>query len=440
MKKLSTLFLFNLHKALFRLGLHAPFIDFLSRKYNYLSNIYGADEIDSELDKIYSQISHKLKRLEAFESKNKATFIATEFYESGGHTEWQKRIVHYFSKQFEQSLIITNGNLRRGKIEKSIPKKISELSRICDLISIESERNFIKKINIIIESYNENPSSFIICNHHPNDVITTLFIKHCKENDIKIIFFNHADHINNLGHNFADVILCFRPLPTNISKKNINKIKLLNIIVNFSEEDLESLKGRVKNKKQIYLKHKIPNDSILGFSGGNPVKFFNNGKSEFFENLIDIISDCKNYYHFVFADFSEEKLSQIGNIFANSSSDIKERLIILPADNSYIYNMSISDIFLDSYPTNGITIYAEACYFSLAAPVWINSSELVKSYEYTFPVENIFATKDEYKKILIEIINNSDSLKEYQAISKEYFNQKYTEASFMKDFNKILSS
>ena len=215
-------------------------------------------------------------------SKEKIAYMATELYETGGHTKCLINQIKSLSCDYEECLFLT----KKTSTYKNANKSISIIEKYAKVEGINENFLFYKKQAVkLYEKIIDFGAKTLFIYIHPDDILATLVISLIKRNtDIKIIFFNHSSHYPNLGMTFADLILEGMPSALKITNE---KRQLYNCaVIGLQSKEVGETNYISKDEIQNIRKELGINDNeIMTISGGASYKFFNQNKSEYFEMI-----------------------------------------------------------------------------------------------------------------------------------------------------------
>lgn len=130
--------------------------------------------------------------------KNRVLHIITETYLTGGHTRLLNNWIKFDTDKIPDVVII---NPQKSKLGNWLKENIKQKKGT--IYFLKKQKILLKAQELlgIIENYSE-----IILHIHPNDLITCLALS-CLNNNQKVYFVNHADHVFSLGYNYSNCVL-----------------------------------------------------------------------------------------------------------------------------------------------------------------------------------------------------------------------------------------
>ena len=270
------------------------------------------------------------------DNRLKVMHVASEIYDTGGHTRAILNWIGNSKTQYNNLLVLTRNTVIRPFISSFLKRYH------ITTIGLDNEKNNILDIASNLRAIAKAWPDYIILHTHPDDVIPLLAFSDFE--GPPILLFNHADHVFWLGSKISDSIL-------NIRKEGLDlSVERRNTINNFMLP-LPLLK---KERNE----HKLIDKSIM--------------RSK--KIILTIASDYKytpleNYnFSYFFEKFLEKKIdvgliaigaSRTGNL-SRLHKKFPNRILLIPATSNIQQFLSVADIYVDSFPMSSLTSYLEA--------------------------------------------------------------------------------
>jgi hypothetical protein len=372
-----------------------------SIKHNFKQNIFFNNNLlDREIENFALQIEVKENKKE-LKSENIA-FLATEFYEQGGHAVLMRNILQNIPKNYNTKLFLT----KKNKSMKIAKKRIMEISSYTKIDGIDF--SFMHEKKFLMQMFNKitdfSPKAIIVF-MHMNDAFAAAILAFLKKHtDIKILFVNFAAHHPSLGMSFADLILELSPYNAFVTQKyrglaNTHIIWLAgesekNLPV-FSDEQIKETKNKIG----------IPQNCVCSMTGCASYKL----NLEFLEFICRLLEKYENLYHVLITNLTEE----LASVFQNSK--VKNRLLILNFTANYKPIFKCADFFIDSFPMSNDLTMIDLMSLKIPFVSMINKKNIIqsfneympKNYPYVFEnledleqgVHKLFLDKDERNRI-----------------------------------------
>ena len=393
-------------------------------------------KIENLADKIYAKYKKDFNSIK--EHKNKYSFLATQIYETGGHTscivslakslqEGNSKIPLYFSK--------LKSCLKRA------PKKTFLLKNYTEIKGIQHKKNLdisktIKLYNLII---NDSPEVIYVY-IHPNDITSSIVLSLIKKTtNIKTIFFNHASHYPTLGMKFCDLIL--EGMPTTQKITNEKRGYKNNKIIGLQSCKKEEINYATKEElSEIRTSLGIEKNNQITISGGSAYKFFKNDSSKYFELIKEILEIKPNLTHTVMTNLNKAQEEILNSIFS-SKKELKERLLFINQTPDFEKYFQLADVFIDSFPVSSALTQIDLMKLKVASVVKINKDVLQWSFHEYMP-ENypyMFENIEDMKNGILELLDNPKKRKEAIELNYNHWLETYEEESYIKKFKNIIN-
>lgn len=401
---------------------------------------FDTRELDKEISLLCPEVSDKKSSV----NKDRIAYLATELYDAGGHTKCVREQIKSLKDSYEQQLFFT-------KISRSYELAPSAMAKMANTASLSGEDiSFVcwkeKLLKLFYRIAAFNPSVLFVF-IHPNDIFGTMLLSLLKKHtNIKIIYCPHASHFPNLGISFADITLEALPTTAFITQhyRHFDRTVFLPMISK-KVEDFPSF-----SDEAIAVKRKeigIGENDLCTMSGASAYKFFDNGDSEYFRTIKNLLERNPAVKHVILSNFDKAQQYIIDRIFAQSEA--KSRLIVLPFSNEYELFFKCADMFIDSFPISSALTMIDLMRLKVPYVVKINRENAhfsfheyqASDYPYIFEkaegllkgVETLLADKSErdraitmnyqhylktfegnaVKARLCEIINNANHLERF---------------------------
>jgi hypothetical protein len=257
--------------------------------------------------------------------------------------------------------------------------------------------NRIEALKSVSEQYD-----MVVLHHHPDDVIPAIAFAHSSDTPIAVL--NHGDHKYWVGTSICDNLIEIRDnlIPYDELRRAINTFSLLPIPITITKQDKYKVSRETLG---------IDDDEIILLSIGSEYKYSPFEGKNFFEDIIEVISQCSLAKIFVVGVSSDSGIaSQYSHpkiVYVNATPEID------------LYRHAC-DIYVEGYPFSSFTAYLEVgalrkpIHFMYEAPL-LNTYNLT-NYQYPFKCYN---SKSEWQQGLLNLIYNPE-------LRNELGNQFYT--------------
>lgn len=352
-------------------------------------------------DNIKKEFSEKIE-------PNRIAILASQFHETGGHTECVKRLVSNLSDNYEIKTFLT----RKITSYVSAPNKIQHISKYSKIDGLNCQELSSKSaISIMFNLIRDfAPKVLFVFIHIQDDIAIAIMSLIQKYTNIKIVFYNHASHYPSVGFSFADLVIVSMPSTYYIDKiyRKIDK----HYIIDMFSDKLEDIK--YYSNEEIQAKRKeldIADDEYFTLSGAYSYKFFEEQDYEeceltspYFEMIKELLIKEKKLKHFVISCFYPAQETLIDDIF--NEPDLRKRLIILPFQEDYELLFQSCDVFIDSFPVSSALAHIDLMKFKKPTVVKINEENKLYSFneympkDYPYMFDNVEDMKNGILKLL----------------------------------------
>lgn len=289
---------------------------------------------DCELEQhVANRVSNHalLKSPQLSEQLNGTVLIASELYDSGGHSRVVLNWMRAFQEEGDHRLIITR------KVAKGIEASLAEFSyHLC-------ARKGIEQVNEILMLCAD--AQRVVLHIHPDDIVSATAAYLLARSGKTILFYNHADHVFTYGMGSAAAVC---------------EVSSYGIALNRRTQ---------RAKRSCYLGIPIKTAGVRGFPEPNRES-----------QRTKIILSCGSSYKFApahlwFGDFIDRVLEKVPDAIVilvgptgkeswwksgiNNWGDRVRFLGVLPHAR-YLEVMSTADVYIDSFPITGGTAFPEA--------------------------------------------------------------------------------
>ena len=351
-------------------------------------------------------------------SKEKIAYMATELYETGGHTKCLINQIKSLSCDYEECLFLT----KKTSTYKNANKSISIIEKYAKVEGINENFLFYKKQAVkLYEKIIDFGAKTLFIYIHPDDILATLVISLIKRNtDIKIIFFNHSSHYPNLGMTFADLILEGMPSALKITNE---KRQLYNCaVIGLQSKEVGETNYISKDEIQNIRKELGINDNeIMTISGGASYKFFNQNKSEYFEMIKEILETREDIKHVIMTKLKKNEIKIFNEIFKDENT--KKQIIFTPLSPDYEKFFQVADLFIDSFPVSSALTQIDLMRLKVPTVVKINKDKPEWSFHEYMPIDYkyMFENVQDMKNGIFDLIENKSKREEIIKSNYEFW-------------------
>lgn len=270
--------------------------------------------------------------------------VATEVYNSGGHTRCIERWMQLMDKQKHSCYLI--------KQHAAVPEMLIQLVKESggSMRQPDPALSMVQKAEDL-RTY-ASRFQYVVLHTHMNDPVALIAFGSEKFKR-PVILFNHADHIFWLGASVADYVADlaeFRHREITLNARGITRSGVLNIpIENTSFASIEQMQAR----QQLGIS---PQVKVI-FVSGHPRKFDPVGTPDFADVIRAVLQKDPGVYFYIAGASPRQKL------WKKLPADHRKQVIFtgrLDYKTEYPLYLSAADMVLDSMPVSGGTAVSDA--------------------------------------------------------------------------------
>ena len=338
---------------------------------------------------------------------NNVGILASTIHDIGGHTECLMRFSESFHKEYNLHLFLTNIN---GDSREKAKTKYAYLEKILTIVSLEySKRNFDKKVLSMLEAILKSHVKMLFVYMDMDDVISSSILAVLKKyTDVKIVFFNHADHAFSLGFEFTDLIIELRKQGQFITQNYRKKLNTTIIplqgtrkskLLTYSQEEINKLKSDMG----------IFEGDFVSLSGFASYKVFKDDRNSYLKFIRSLLEREPRLKHVIVTEISRKEHKKISTVF-HGKEKLLDRLIIINRVAEFDLLLQVGDVFVDSFPLGSALSHIDV--IKNKRPTIIkknNMNELYTFYNYLYEdYEYAFSDVDEMLEKTLFLIRSKN--------------------------------
>ncbi len=309
---------------------------------------------------------------------NRILFLASEFYESGGHSKCVLNLSKLLYKDYDSHVFLT----RLKQTEENAPYFIAQLKQWTSVEGANlSFLDYPKQIKTAFYRIVEIAPKVVFVFAHMDDVFSTMLLALIKQHtSIKIIYFNHGSHYPALGFAFADLVLEGMPTTHYVTKhfRGIDKCHVVGLPDQAKEDILY-----ITNEEKASLRQSLglePHHLVL-MSAGTGYKFFEGQTSPYFKMLNEMLNQDERIHWVIFSEFNPTEHAVIKQ---HVDAQNRNRLKIYPFTTEYHSYFQACDVYVDSFPVSGALMQVELMGLKVTTVVKINRDNALTSFHEYF--------------------------------------------------------
>lgn len=363
------------------------------------------------------------------EDTPKILFLATQLYDTGGHTRLLLNMLSLFSGEFSMRLICTNSH---GNASTYAPLAMQEIENIsCNYCEIDEKLNGIERISAIKEIiFNSNPTTIVSFLHMDDSYAFVALDSLRKISNFYFIYLNHADHTFALGTYLADIILTRTKNgnPTSPYLKNRKTTHLPFLLNNFQGQEQLSQ----ETKEELYRKHLLPRDSKISLSSGPTYKFTKN----YFIFLKKLLHENKELHHVLITNLTGSEKTLV----LEEMEEVADRIRILDFTTHFDAYIHLADIFVDSFDQGAALTLVDCMRLQTPVVARKNTKNPFLSFEDYLPSHYgyIASCDEQMLKMCSQLLNDEHAYKEAQKLCFDFFKAKYSPDKVKNAYTELL--
>lgn len=378
--------------------------------------------------------------------KDNVGILASTIYDVGGHTECLMRFSESFHSDYNLYLFLTNSN---GDSRQEAKTKYAYLESILSIFELDClEDHYDAKLLSLLDVILKSRIKILFVYMHMQDVVSCAVLAILKKHtDIKIVFFNHGDHLFSLGFEFSDLIIELRKQGQFVTQNYRKKFNTTTIPLQGTRKD----KLTTYSKEEIRDKKKelgIGEEDFVSISGFSSYKVFKDKKNSYLMFIRDLLESEPQLKHVLVTEISQKETKILNKVFCGREK-LLDRLIIIDRVVEFDLLLQVGDVFIDSFPLGSALSHIDV--IKNKRPTIIkknNKNELYTFYNYLYEgyeyaIDDIdemlektlflLRNKDEQQRIAVKCFQHYLNTYEFDAI-KEKYKQLIERHSSLSDF------
>ena len=362
-------------------------------------------------------------------NQNKIAFLASDLWDTGGHSELLKNTIQAFSGTCKTKLFLTKKTL----LERRASMRIAQIKDYAEISGVDFySKNIIHEKQLLNDLFNQilefSPAMLIAFFHFDSFAVGLLALLK-KYTSIKIIFCNHSTQHSVIGMSFAHIIWEGMPATAYVTQKyrgfkNTKVFRLCYLkkeyLPVFSEQEILNARQEIG----------IPEGSYCTMTGCNSYKLFDNTGSLYLEMIKKLLENNENLWHVLITDLTKDQEKILKRI------NIPNRFILMSQKINYRIYFKCADVFIDSIPFTSANTIIDLMSLKVPVVAWKNKDNLIFSFHeylplnYSYLFENIFDMQTGIEKLLYDKIERKQIANE----NYEYFLKNFEGDIFVHNF------
>ena len=408
----------------------------IKRKFKKL---YNENQFDmSTIDQAIGRLAIKLFKNDTYKkhcSSGKSpavTILATELYDTGGHSPILLNLAHSLHDSVRVQCLFT----QLSGSKENAPLRFETLEQSAFIDGVTYKRmNFLEHVNKVYRSIAESDSDTIFVFSHPHDFLSVAVLALVKEyTDIKVIYYNHADHLPSLAMSYSDLVINFRHSAIYITQ-HLRKITSTTKLPLQSLEKSKTVYLSDLEKSNLKLELGIAKDEKFTLSGFDSHKIYSDSASQYLYFIKSLLVNNKDIKHLLISNLSEKQIDILDRVF-EGEDEARSRFLLKNMVPDFDGLFQTCDLFIDSFPLGSALTHIDMMRNKKPTVVKINTENalysfedyLPKDYKYAFSnlddmrigIERLLDDPAEAQKIVEENYQHYLNTNEYSVVKNRY--------------------
>lgn len=319
----------------------------------------------------------------------RVAFLATELYDTGGHTECLKNIVSALHGVYDMGLFLSRVETTVERSANKFPY-IKQRCHTCSGVEFQGwqfSRSAIRLYNQIVQF---RPKAILVLMHMDDSLAAAVLHLIRTRTAIRILYFNHGSHYPALGFSFSHVSLeCM------VSTERVTREER-----HFSNCVRVPLPSGFASDSPVYttevLRHwrekmGLSEGRLCTVSGGAAYKFFSGSQSVHLEMIRNLLLSREDFEHLWITDLNDEQRDVVQRVFS-AHPHLLSRLKITPLTPDYLPLFSLADVFIDSFPVGAALTHIDLMRLKVPMVVKINRDNPKFSFHEYMPADYPYMT------------------------------------------------
>lgn len=350
-------------------------------------------------------------------------FLATELYDSGGHTECLRALIESLAPYFKLKLVLAH----LGKTERLAPVKLSKIRDYCSVSGTqEMSDDFSGRVVTLFNEIVAASPKVLFSYVHMGDILGATVLSLVKsKTDIKILFFNHGSHVPALAFSFVDLVIEGMP-STHYLTKEFRGVDRGCVLGLQSLAVGETVYFSDKERTEVRKGWRVSPEELVTMTGCSSAKLFDGKKSPYFEMILRLLLRLPNLKHVVVSSLSRKQRKIVKRIFRRHSDAFK-RLVFAPMRPDYDILFQSCDVFIDSFPVSSALTQIDLMRNRVPSVVKINAANAAYSFHEYLPSNYPYMFSDVAKleEAVVYLLLNKGERERVVDINYNHFLEKY---------------
>ncbi len=317
----------------------------------YHLGLWQDDDLERALLRISTKINDSINDMIQTLNNERVLFISSSITDYGGHTNAMINWIDCLKNKKQIYCVNTYGDRKNGTVSEE------KLKRDTVFYELPANCSAVEKTVLLQKKIKEISAKHIVLFIDPDDIITLTALGkfvNSKGSDKPIVyFFNHADHAFWLGINVTDVLINFRTISIDFSKKT-RGFKKIQVVIPLKKKEFDT-----------DIKVELPQNSskTLSLTIGSAWKIMPDERWNYFKVLEKILNENPDHGHIL--------VSKLGGTLLKKAQSLLKKfprrfyLIDGIPNPSELYKKA--DFIIETFPVSGGTVRVDT--ISLGKPI-----------------------------------------------------------------------
>jgi hypothetical protein len=364
--------------------------------------------------------------------KRGVVVLATELYDTGGHTPVMNKFIDSIVDDYSVSLLLSR--LHNSRV--CAPLRHRDLEEKIFVGGVNDSRwHFKKNVSKLYRKIVETNASKVVVFTHPHDFLAVAVLALVKKHtSINVIFYNHADHLPSLAISLSDLVVNCRHSGVYITQylRKISRTVKLPLQSLAKDETVY-----LTCDQQLSLRRGlgVQDDEQLTLSGFDGHKIFSDSHDQYLKLIKTLLMKRPNLKHVLISNLNEEQLSKIEQVFLDAP-EARSRFLLKGMVSQFNELFQSCDLFIDSFPLGSALTHIDMMRNKKPTVVKINTENalysfedyLPKDYKYAFSnlddmgrgIERLLDEPAEAQRVVEENYQHYLNTNEYSVVKKRY--------------------
>lgn len=351
-----------------------------SYKWRKLRKRFDLRDLDAKVEKLALALYPNAPALPVNQD-GRIAIIATELYDSGGHSEWVRLVIGSFFGACESRLFLS----RLDRSEALASRRLADIRQFIEVHGIAANRKrFPADLMSLYQQIVAYAPSVVLAFTHMDDILATaLFALLKTHTKIRIVFVNHGSHFPSLGMSFADLILEGAPAMRYVTRhfRGVDKCHVIGLMSRRKDQTVYADASAIAAQRAAW--GVLPHEQV-SLTGCAAPKLFEGKRSPYLQMIKRLLVAEPALKHVLVSNFKKKHLKVVDAIFADAP-DARARLVMVSMRPDFDILFQACDLFIDSFPVSSALTQVDLMRNKKTTVVKINTDNALFSFHEYMP-------------------------------------------------------